>query len=212
MDVLVSVLAAVLASSVVAAVVAGIFSDRTERRKQLRDQRIAVAGDFAGNAMAALAVIRDYKPTTRLGHRNERLHVDSVVREERAQATKDAVDKLRPMRGRVWVLFPGRSESRELAERGPKTTADWAETVVGRLRAVEEVCEEFWSTSAIEGRDTGAWSGRAAEEQKFVQRYESAKSASWHAVDGFTDSAARRLEPSTTFWRPTGRRQQGTVN
>lgn len=54
MSVLASVASSVVASSVVAAFISGYFADRTERRKQLREQRISIAGEFAGDTMTAL--------------------------------------------------------------------------------------------------------------------------------------------------------------
>lgn len=189
------IVAAVLTSSVVAAVVAGFFGDRNDRRKQLRDQRIALAGEFAGGAMAALATLRDYKPTTRSGHRNEKLHHDAKVREERAAKVKDSVDKLRPLRGRVWILFPGRSPA---SSETPRTVADWAEHVVGRLRAVEDVCNAFWSAcdglAGVDKRD------RESLEAEYQAKYDGLKRWTWLAVSSFTEAVAVRVEATDHSW------------
>jgi sugar phosphate isomerase/epimerase len=189
------IVAAALTSSVVAAVVAGYFGDRNDRRKQLRDQRIALAGDFAGGAMAALACLRDFKPTTREGHRNEKLHHDGELRQERATKAKDCVDQLRPLRGRVWVLFPGRSPA---GSETARTAADWAEYVIGRLRAVEETCQEFWT--ACDGLTEADKRGRAELEAEYGAKYEGYKGWTWAAVDSFTEAVAERIQATDRDW------------
>lgn len=193
------IIAAVLTSSVVSAFVAGFFSDRNDRKKQLRDQRIALAGEFAGGAMAALASLRDYKPTTRVGHRNEKLHHDPKLRDERAAKVKDSVDKLRPLRGRVWILFPGRSPA---ASETPRTVADWAEHVVGRLRGVEDVCNAFWTAcDELPGPDHR---DRARLETEYQAEYDRLKRWTWLAVSSFTEAVALRVEATDNRWATAG--------
>jgi hypothetical protein len=203
-----TVVAAVLTSSVVAAFVAGYFGDRNERRKQLRDRRIALAGDFAGGAMAALACLRDYKPTTRIGHRNEKLHHDAELREKRAEKAKDSVDQLRPLRGRVWLLFPGRSPA---GSEEARTAADWAEYVIGRLRAVEEVCDEFGT--ACDGLTEASNRNRSDLEAEYDAKYDGLKRWTWLAVSNFTDAVANRIDANdggrvTRRWMPAAVRQR----
>jgi hypothetical protein len=193
-EIISAVVAAVLTSSVVAAVVAGYFGDRNERRKQLRDQRIALAGEFAGDAMAALATLRDIKPTRGTAHRNEKLHHNATLREERIAAAQHAVDRLRPLRGRVWVLFPGRSAPNA----APSTTADWAEYVVGRLRGTEVVCHQFWAEcealTMVEGTQSRDLSSREELEKKYDAEYDRWRGDTWRVVTEFTDSAAKRID------------------
>ncbi|WP_155763634.1 hypothetical protein [Mycobacterium asiaticum] len=202
------IIAAVITSSVVAALVAGFFGDRNERKKQLRDQRIALAGEFAGGAMAALASLRDYKPTTRVGHRNEKLHHDAKIREERGAKVKDAVDRLRPLRGRVWILFPGRSPA---GTERPLTAADWAEHVVGRLRAVEDICNAFWTACGELAGDDNR--DRANLEAEYQAKYDGLRRWTWLAVSSFTEAVAIRVEATdrvwaTARWIPTAVRQR----
>jgi hypothetical protein len=193
-EIISAVVAAVLTSSVVAAVVAGYFGDRNERRKQLRDQRIALAGEFAGDAMAALATLRDIKPTRGTAHRNEKLHRNATLREERIAAAQHAIDRLRPLRGRVWVLFPGRSGHNA----APSTTADWAEYVVGRLRGTEVACSQFWTEcealTMIEGTQSRDPSSREVLEKKYDAEYDWWRADTWRVVTEFTDSAAKRID------------------
>ncbi|HEY4809652.1 MAG TPA: hypothetical protein VIH71_01220 [Solirubrobacteraceae bacterium] len=191
----ITLVVSVVTSSTVAAILTGILSGRNERKKQLHESRRVLAGDFGGEAMNALAALRHYKPTTRAGHRNDMLHIDSSLRASRAEAVRDAIDRLRPMRGRVWVTFPGRSSKGGEAADDPHTTADWAEHVILCLRKAEEACNRFWT--ACEGDP----SGRPALESKFEVEYDKAKDAAWSALDEFALSAASWLEQSFFFPR-----------
>lgn len=186
----ITLVVSVVTSSTVAAILTGILSGRNERKKQLHESRRVLAGDFGGEAMNALAALRHYKPTTHAGHRNDMLHTDSSLRANRAEAVRDAIDRLRPMRGRVWVTFPGRSSKGGKAADDPHTTADWAEQVILCLRKAEEACNHFWT--ACEGDP----SGRPALESKFEVAYDKAKDAAWSALDEFALSAANWLEQS----------------
>lgn len=158
--------------------------------------------------MAALASLRDYKPTTRVGHRNEKLHHDSILRDERAAKVKDSVDRLRPLRGRVWILFPGRSPA---GSETPSTAADWAEYVVGRLRAVEDTCNEFWAACGELQEDNSA--DRANLEAMYQARYDGLKRWTWLAVSSFTEAVAVRVEATdnrriAARWIPSAVRQR----
>jgi hypothetical protein len=198
--------AAVLTSSVVAAGVAAGLSDRNERRKQLRDKRLALAGDFASDAMAALATLRDFKPTPEPGHRNERLHTDRSLREKRQEAAKVAVDRLRPMWGPIRILFP--------TTRGdPKNVAGWAQEVVEALRDVEEVCSDFWAAcespvaselrSGLAKKYGSGLEQESREElgKRFNPHYKKPKERAWRAVGQFTEAAVKWLEPHSLFER-----------
>ena len=185
---LTTVLVSIISSTVVAALITGLLSGRNERRKQLRERRMLLAGDFAGEAMNALALIRHFKPTKRGGHRNEDLHDDPALRQQRADAVRVAIDHLRPLRGRVWVTFPGRSARSDIVANGPSTTADWCEQVIATLRRLEEVSSEFWR-----GCDADP-AARPTLEQTATAEYRAARDLAWAAVDGFAESAARRVE------------------
>ncbi|HYM54648.1 MAG TPA: hypothetical protein VES97_04755 [Solirubrobacteraceae bacterium] len=180
----------VATSSTVAAILTGILSGRNERKKQLHESRRVLAGDFGGEAMNALAALRHYKPTTRAGHRNDTLHTDSSLRANRAEAVREAIDRLRPMRGRIWVTFPGRTSKGGQAAHEPRTTADWAEQVILCLRKAEEACERFWTACQDNPSD------RPALESKHEVEYDAAKDAAWSALDEFALSAAEWLEQS----------------
>jgi hypothetical protein len=182
----------VAASSVVAGVTA-FLAGSFERQRQLRERRIVVAGDFAGEAMDALAKLRYYKPTKPKNagpHPNERLHVDLELRRQRAEEVEAAIDRLRPLNGRVWVTFPGKSwyESRdEYRKHGPKTTADWAGEVVRFLRDMHEASTAFWTacdkTPAL----------RENHERSCNDKYQDARKAAREAVNEFAESAAKRV-------------------
>jgi sugar phosphate isomerase/epimerase len=180
----------VATSSTVAAILTGILSGRNERKKLLHESRRVLAGDFGGEAMNALAALRHYKPTTRAGHRNDTLHIDPSLRANRAEAVRDAIDRLRPMRGRIWVTFPGRTGKGGRATRQPHTTADWAEQVIICLRKAEETCNRFWTACEHDP------SNRPALESKLEVAYDEAKNATWAALDAFALSAAEWLEQS----------------
>ena len=83
----------------------GFLAGRNERKKQLLESRRTLAGDFAGDAMGALAALRRYKPPDpdKPGHPDRRLYEKSGLRGERAREADDAAEGLRPARGRVWV-------------------------------------------------------------------------------------------------------------
>src|SRR3954454_20148508 len=101
----------VVASSLLAAVTA-VAAGWNERRRHLRERRIIVAGDYAGDATDALAKLRYYKPTKRKDHgphRNEGLYVDLELRQQRADEVEAAIDRLRLLNGRIWVIFPGKT-------------------------------------------------------------------------------------------------------
>ncbi len=191
-----TLIVSVLTSSTVAAILTGILSGRNERKKQLHESRRVLAGDFGGEAMNALAALRHYKPTTRAGHRNDTLHTDSSLRANRAEAVRDAIDRLRPMRGRIWVTFPGRTSQGGQAARKPHTTADWAERVIICLRRAEESCNRFWTACEDSPSD------RLTLESKHEVEYDKAKNAAWLALDEFALSAAKWLEQS--FFLPRG--------
>lgn len=174
-----------LTSSVVTAVVTSVLTGRNEREKQLRERRIVLAGEYAGTAMEALARLRHFKPTTGPGHRNERLHSDDDLRRKRAEEADLAIDRLRPMRGHVWVAFPGRSSVKKWEAVGATTTSDWAERVIGDLRATKSVCDDFWSLCE---RDPDS---RSSLESSYDEMYDQHKVKAWTAVDRFSDCAAR---------------------
>lgn len=199
MDPRATVLLSVATSSVVAALVTGLFGGRNERKKQLLESRRLLAGEFAAQAMAAAAALRHFKPTTREGHRNERLHTDASLRESRAEVVGDAIDRLRPLRGRVWVTFPGRSPWPQVGERHPRTTSDWAEEVIASLRAAEKACISFWDQCDREPES------RIVLEQELEPAYAAARSHVWDRLDGFADSAAERLEHGVLFIRVSRR-------
>lgn len=179
--------ASILSSGVVAAIVTAILGGRNEREKQIRETQIKLAGDYAGNAMAALGSLRHYKPTTGTGHRNELLHSDEALRAARSAEVENAIDALRPLRGQVWVRFPGRSGLPELQRRGPQTTSDWAERVIGDLRETKRVCDAFWDSCA---RDPAS---RPSHEDNFDREYDVYKGHAWQAIDQFANSASIRI-------------------
>jgi sugar phosphate isomerase/epimerase len=185
-----TVLVSVATSSVVAAMFTGLLAGRNERKKQLLESRRLLAGEFAGEAMGALAKLRRYKPTTGPNHRNSKLHALPDLRAERAEAADDAIDRLRPLRGRVWVTFPGRSTVAALSANGPRTTCDHAERVIDALRDLYEICDEFWSKCECEQHPDQL----RRREAVFDQTYDAAKRAAWDALDRFADSAAEWLE------------------
>ena len=191
MATLTDVIALVLGPAVLAAVIAGIFTVINERKKQFREKQITVAGDVAGDAMSALAQLRHYRPTKRRGHRNEQLHTDVALRKLRADAVDDAIDRLRPLRGRVWLTFPGRSSVEVLETTGPQTTADWADHIVGVLQRMQRVCQDFWTEcDTVGGTDPES---RAKLEFQANEQYRSARTAAWRAINNFTDSALARI-------------------
>lgn len=185
-----TLIVSVVTSSTVAAILTGILSGRNERKKQLHESRRVLAGDFGGEAMNALAALRHYKPTTHTGHRNDTLHTDASLRANRAEAVREAIDRLRPMRGRIWVTFPGRTSEGGKAARQPRTTADWAERVIVCLRKAEESCSGFW----IECADSPG--ERGTLESRYEFEYDKAKNDAWRALDEFALSAAKWLEQS----------------
>jgi hypothetical protein len=182
-----TVLVSVGASSVVAAGVTGIIARLNERTRQIRERSLIVAGDFAGGAMEVLAHLRHYRPTKHRGHRNAALHADKDLRQERAEAVNASLDHLRPMRGRVWMFFPGRSSVHELDAVGPQTPADWAESVVAQLQAMQNVCDEFWHRCEQQPAE------REERERTATAAYRAARSAAWQAVDQFAMTAAKRV-------------------
>lgn len=182
-----TVAASVGASSVVAAGVTGVWARLNERKRQLREQSLIVAGDFAGGAMEVLAQLRYYRPTKHRGHRNEPLHADKDLVRARHEAVSSSLDRLRPMRGRVWMFFPGRSGRETLGDLGPQTTADWGEAVVGRLQRTQIVCEDFWRDC-----DTDA-EKRRAQEGTATMAYRAARDEAWVAIDRFAATAASRV-------------------
>lgn len=201
------VVAAILTSTVYSAVATGLLADRTERRKQLRDQQITLAADFASAAMIALAALRDYKPTTGSNHRNSALHSDTDLRVDRGAAAQDAINALRPLRGRIWLLFPGRTKvpPHQRGHSGwAQTTTDWAEYSVILLRRVLEVCDEFWSTADEQHKrleSKRSYTDRAALEKEFNSEYDKWKNGSWDAVSAFTQCASARIEGQTWYRR-----------
>ena len=181
------VLALVSASSVLAAMITAVTTQHIERKKQLRERKLIVAGDFAGGAMEVLAHLRNYRPTKHQGHRNEQLHMDAELLRRRAEKVNLSLDELRPMRGPVWLFFPGRSSIEALEHGGSQTTADWAETVVGLLQDMQDICDEFW-------RSVHETSGeREALERFATERYRAARSKAWEAVNEFAATAAKRV-------------------
>jgi len=153
---------------------------------------MAVAGDYAGDAMDALAKLRYYKPTKRKKdgpHRNERLHADRELRQQRAEEFEAAIDRLRTLTGRVWVTFPGKTwyptADQYWKHGGPQTTADWAGEVLGRLRDMQEASIGFW-TACDENS-----AARESHEKSYNDRYQAARNAARTAVNTFTESAAK---------------------
>ncbi|MCW2865993.1 MAG: hypothetical protein JWR20_181 [Marmoricola sp.] len=181
-----TVIASVAASSAVAAVVTGVIARLNERRRQLRERSLIVAGDFAGGAMDVLAQLRHYRPSKGRGHRNDVLHDDVDLLRRRAGAVTSSLDALRPLRGRVWMFFPGRSTVDTIRSHGPQTIADWAEDVVACLQSMLNVCDKFWRDSA----QTETWEvleGTATED------YRIARTAAWRAIDQFAVTGAKRV-------------------
>jgi len=198
---IVSLVGSLISSSIVAALVTTLMSDRNDRRKQLRDARTAVAGEFAGDAMTALACLLDYRPTDEEGHRNEQLHFDASLRQARANAVDEVVNRLRALRGRLWILFPGRTPHDRDAPNEDwtaHTTADWADKVVTRVREMQRACEGFWADAAklaaAEGDAEWANSKRRRLEEKFNYRYFAAKETAWIAVEEFTKHAYEAID------------------
>jgi len=185
------VVSLVTSSSV--ALCTGLFSGRTERRKQLLESRRVVAGDFCEETMAALAQFRHIKPIKSDAHRNATLRQDMSERTCRIEIAETAVDRVRRLRGRVWLTFPGRSPT----DQSPTTTSDWAEDVIAQLRRVEETCGEFWllyDKEVTEG-------GRRRLEEQYDQRYDHAKGCAWNSLNSFADAASACLAQSFSFSR-----------
>jgi hypothetical protein len=203
----VTVLLSIATSSAVAAVLSSLLAGRNERRKQLRERKMLLAGDFAGDAMDALARLRLYRPTKGPGDRNEALHENSKLQRERAESVRSAIDRLRPLRGRVWVAFPGRTGDRRPPANGSETTADraeevvqsettadrakkvadWADEVVHMLRLLDDISSDFWTQCALHPE------ARARLEAKAGIAYSTRRNEAWVAIERFADSAALQL-------------------
>ncbi len=180
----VTLLLSLVGSSVVAAAVAGYWARNNARDEQLRQQMLDVSGAFAGGAMEALARIRDFKPTKKKAgesrHRNEALWSDKQLRLSREERAATAIDQLRPLRGRVHLLFAGDPNSRDdLAER--------AGQVITYLREMLEISVEFWHCCDDDPEQRGALEAEA--DDKFAR----ARAGAWSAVDSFCYAAAERL-------------------
>ncbi len=142
-----------LGSSAVAAVISGRWSRNNARDEQLRQQMLDVAGSFSGGAMEALARIRDFKPTKRKRgesrHRNEALWTDEALRTSSYESAAAAIDHLRPLRGRVHLIF---------AE-GPDSQGNLpgqAGEVISSLRLMLEISSEFWNCCDDDARKAQA--------------------------------------------------------
>lgn len=175
-------LASIVGSSLTAGVIVALMSRTTERKRQLREQMLDASGAFASGAMEALACIRHYKPTKELGgplpHPNTELIVDFELRDERFNAANEAIDRLRPLRGKVHLVFAAAS--------GSEDEVLWhTESIARQLRAMLEASRDFWSLCDAEPErriDHEAWADG---------RYTSARDATKSALDGFCRSAGQ---------------------
>lgn len=179
-----TVILSLAGSSVIAAFVSGRLSRNNARDEQLRQQMLDVAGSFAGGAMEALARIRDVKPTKKKPgesrHRNEALWADKQLRQTREERAATAVDQLRPLRGRVNLLFADRRDSGD-------DTAEKAGRVIDCLREMLEISAEFWHCCDDDPQQ------RVALEAEADAKYSRARGDAWGAVYDFCDAAAERL-------------------
>jgi hypothetical protein len=171
-------------SSVIAAVVSGYWSRNNARDEQLRLEMLDVAGSFAGGAMEALARIRDFKPTKRKAgeshHRNEPLWTDAPLRSSRRDGAAAAIDRLRPIRGQVHLIFADSSGSRgDLPKHAGR--------VISHLRIMLEVSSEFWDCCDEE------LDKRYELEAAADKKYAAARDATWRAIDSFCTAAADRM-------------------
>jgi hypothetical protein len=200
MDPGITIAVSVATSSAAAAVLTGLISNRNEVKKQLLEARRNLAGEFAGETMKALVTLRHYKPTNRRGHRNEDLHDNGQLRKERADAALEALDRLRAIRGRVWVTFPGRSTKEQREAAGSKTTADYADKVIDQLRQLETTCKRFWREC-----DDAKPEERSLLERTYDLAYDKERDKTWKALDTFASLASDWLEPKfrlSRFRRP----------
>ena len=172
-EVISAVVAAVLTSSVVAALVAGYFGDRNERRKQLRDQRIALAGEFAGDAMAALATMRDLKPTRGIAHRNEKL---SSRRRSEGGAHSGGEAGDRPAKAAEGEESGSSSPAEALLMHPPLQPQTGLNTSSVASARTEVVCHQFWAEcdalAMVEGTQSDDLSSREELEKKYNTEYD----------------------------------------
>jgi len=179
-----TVILSLAGSSAIAAFVSGRFSRSNARDEQLRQQMLDVAGSFSGGAMEALARIRDFKPTKEKSgaarHRNEPLWADKPLRQAREERAEAAIDQLRPLRGRVTLLFGDRRNA------GDETSKRAGDVIVS-LRDMLEISSEFWHCCDDDPQL------RRALEAEMDERYALARGKAWGAIYDFCDAAAARM-------------------
>jgi hypothetical protein len=175
-------LASVVGSSAIAGLLVAGYTRTTERKRQLREEMLETAGNFAGDAMEALARIRDYKPTTAdqdgAVHRNAALLSDGRLRDDRRIAAEKAVDRLRPLRGRVKLLF---------ATAGSNEADEAAGEIIIQLRAMLKTSAAFWAKCEADPAN------RAKHELEVEPAYDHARDTTRAEIEKFCSAAAERM-------------------
>lgn len=188
--------ASVAGSGVIAAILAG----RQEWRKQLREQMLTASADFADGAVEVLAKSRYYRPIDPEAQpdRNEVLFRDRDERERRRQDVADALDRLRPIRGRVRIAFPGAVRSRSKEDGGrirlprfrPRApdVVTYSELVIRNARKMFEISEAFWRD--CENQPTAR---RRELTEEAHSRYQTAQRLAWRSLDRFALETRSRM-------------------
>jgi hypothetical protein len=184
-------LVSVLGSSIVAAFVTAVMARTSERKRQLREQMLQVAGDFAGNAMEVLALLRHYRPTKPMDpgqvHRNEILHSNPELRATRHDDAAKAIDRLRPQRGRVRLVFATEDRGVRAARKaggGHGPIAEGADQIVSALRTALEASNAYWEQCDKHPGD------RDEYDREGTDRYRAARNDARESIDRFCKDAA----------------------
>lgn len=186
---------AAAAVSFLAAVLVAYVSRLHDRQQQARVVLLAPAQEFARNALATLAALRYVSPpqvssSSPMPDRNEVLLTNPVLREQRLQTCRQAIDAVRRTRGDVRLVFHPKSWAAEFSRR-----------VLMQLRLCLESAETFYADydeATASGfsdwvRGEGARLGR--------ERYEAHRQSAYEELDGFFEDVAERLvKPS---WDPS---------
>jgi hypothetical protein len=180
---------------VASGIYAALLSRRHDREQQARPVLLGPAEEYAKCCLTALAALRYVTPPhcpPRPGrvHRNAVLLLDAAQTEERLQACRDAIDRVRTARADVRLVFHPTSRSAEFSRRvlmHLRFCLEHAEAFYVAYRESESTDPEMWCT------DPQAQARRGA--------YKEERASAYRELDAFFENVSERLiHPS---WNPS---------
>jgi hypothetical protein len=171
--------------------VLAVFSRRHDRQQSARTTLLEPAREFATSALTALAALRHVTPPSASKggehHRNTSLLSDHVVREERMEACRRAVDSVRVARAGVRLSFHPKSWA-----------AEYSRQTLAALRLCIESAENFYS---LHDRNGGGTDWLETASPALRGEYKQHRVEVYTALDNFFEDVAERLRAPT--WTPS---------